>query len=42
MVTTKTELATVEGAYESGASEYINKPIIAEELLAKVKSCLGQ
>lgn len=42
MVTTRGELKNVEAGYESGCNEYVTKPINGLELLAKVKSCLGQ
>ena len=42
MVTTRGELQSVEAGYESGCNEYVTKPINGLELLAKVKSCLGQ
>ena len=41
MVTTRSEMASVEKAFESGCNEYITKPIDRTELLAKVKSYLG-
>ena len=42
MVTTRGELASVETGYAAGCSEYVTKPINGLELLAKVRSCLGQ
>jgi DNA-binding response OmpR family regulator len=42
MVTTRGELQNVEAGYASGCNEYVTKPINGLELLAKVKSCLGQ
>jgi DNA-binding response OmpR family regulator len=42
MVTTRGELQNVEAGYESGCNEYVTKPINGLELLAKVRSCLGQ
>ena len=42
MVTTRGELQSVESGYASGCNEYVTKPINGLELLAKVKSCLGQ
>ncbi len=42
MVTTRGELASVESGYENGCSDYVTKPINGLELLAKVRSCLGQ
>ncbi len=41
LVTTRGEPANVEEGYQAGCSEYLTKPIDPEELLAKVKSCLG-
>lgn len=41
LVTTRGEPANVEEGWESGCSEYLTKPIDPEELLAKVKGCLG-
>ena len=41
LVTTRGEAPNVERGYASGASEYVTKPIDGNELLAKVKSCLG-
>src|SRR5512139_3850240 len=42
MVTTRGELASLEAGYASGCSDYVTKPINGLELLAKVRSCLGQ
>ena len=42
MVTTRGELASVENGYSSGCNDYVTKPINGLELLAKVRSCLGQ
>ena len=42
MVTTRGELQSVENGYASGCTDYVTKPINGLELLAKVKSCLGQ
>jgi CheY-like chemotaxis protein len=42
MVTTRGELQSVESGYASGCTDYVTKPINGLELLAKVKSCLGQ
>jgi CheY-like chemotaxis protein len=42
MVTTRGELQSVETGYASGCTDYVTKPINGLELLAKVKSCLGQ
>ncbi len=40
MVTTRDELDDVQKGYESGANEYVTKPIDSAELLAKIRSCL--
>jgi DNA-binding response OmpR family regulator len=40
-VTTRGEPAGVEEGWECGCSDYIAKPIDAEELVSKVRSCLG-
>ena len=42
MVTTRTEMEHVENAYESGCTDYVTKPIDGGELLAKVRSYLGE
>jgi DNA-binding response OmpR family regulator len=42
MVTTRGELSSVESGYASGCNDYVTKPINGLELLAKVRSCLGQ
>lgn len=42
MVTTRGELTSVESGYESGCNDYVTKPFSGVELLAKVKSCLGE
>jgi DNA-binding response OmpR family regulator len=42
MVTTRGELASVESGYMNGCNDYVTKPINGLELLAKVRSCLGQ
>ena len=42
MVTTRGELQSVESGYASGCTDYVTKPINGLELLAKVRSCLGQ
>src|SRR5689334_11054595 len=42
MLTTRGELANVESGYAAGCNEYVTEPINGLELLAKVKSCLGQ
>jgi len=41
MVTTQAEAESMEAGYESGCSDYIIKPIDSTELLAKVRSILG-
>ena len=41
LVTTRGEPANVEEGWEAGCSDYVNKPINPEELLAKVRSCLA-
>ena len=42
LVTTRGELASVAGGDASGCTDYVTKPINGLELLAKVRSCLGQ
>jgi DNA-binding response OmpR family regulator len=42
MVTTRGEAENVEAGYESGCNDYITKPINMTELLAKLRSQLGQ
>jgi CheY-like chemotaxis protein len=41
MVTTRGEAANVESGWASGCNDYVTKPINAVELLAKVRSYLG-
>ena len=41
LVTTRGEPDSVEAGWESGCTDYIAKPIDAEELICKVRSCLG-
>ena len=41
MVTSKSELESMETGYESGCSDYIVKPIDGVELIAKVRNLLG-
>ena len=38
LVTTRGEGVNVEAGYESGCSDYVTKPINAQELLAKVRN----
>ncbi len=42
MVTTRGELKSIEGGYESGCSDYVTKPFSGLDLLAKVKNWLGE
>lgn len=42
MVTTRGEEANVEMGFQSGCSDYVTKPINAVELMAKLKSYLGE
>ncbi len=42
MVTTRGEAVNVEQGYSAGAAGYITKPVDAVELLAKVRSLLGE
>ena len=41
MVTTRSEIESVEAGYESGCADYVIKPIDPQELIAKVESFLG-
>lgn len=41
-VTTRSEGENVEAGYSLGATDYVNKPFTAAELLAKLRSHLGQ
>jgi PleD family two-component response regulator len=41
LVTTRAEPGSVEEGWEAGCNDYIAKPIDAEELISKVRSCLG-
>lgn len=41
LVTTRGELEAMEEGFESGANDYVTKPIDAVELLAKVENYLG-
>ena len=42
MVTTRGEGTNVERGFESGATDYITKPIDGLELLSKVRSYIGE
>jgi DNA-binding response OmpR family regulator len=42
MVTTRGEASNVESGWASGCTDYVTKPINAVELLAKVRSLLGE
>lgn len=42
MVTTRGEATNVESGWASGCTDYVTKPINAVELLAKVRSLLGE
>ena len=42
MVTTRSEGGSVEAGYQSGCNDYVTKPVDAEELLSKVRNCLGE
>jgi DNA-binding response OmpR family regulator len=42
MVTTRGEARNVETAWSSGCTDYVTKPINSIELLAKVRSLLGE
>jgi CheY-like chemotaxis protein len=41
LVTTRGEATNVEAGWETGCNDYVTKPIDPEELLAKVRGCLG-
>jgi twitching motility two-component system response regulator PilH len=41
MVTTRAEPKVVEICFQAGCKDYVNKPVDAAELLAKVRSALG-
>ena len=41
LVTTRGEPTNVEEGYAAGCSDFVTKPIEPEELLTKVRSCLG-
>jgi CheY-like chemotaxis protein len=42
MVTTRGEPVNVETGYRSGCNDYVTKPVNTLELLAKVKSLIGE
>lgn len=42
MVTTRGEPVNVQAGYEAGCNEYITKPFDSVELMAKLRSYLGQ
>ncbi|HEU4521562.1 MAG TPA: response regulator [Thermoanaerobaculia bacterium] len=42
MVTTRGEAANVESAFTFGCSDYVTKPINSMDLVAKIRSCLGE
>lgn len=42
MVTSRGELEQVEAGYRSGCNDYVTKPVHGSELLAKVRSSLGE
>ncbi len=42
MVTTRSELSSVETGYASGCNDYVTKPINSLELLTKVKNYLAE
>jgi len=42
MVTTQTEMESMEAGYVSGCNDYVIKPIDSLELLTKVKNLLGE
>lgn len=41
LVTTRSEIASVEQGYANGCNDYITKPIDGAELLRKVRSLIG-
>lgn len=42
MVTTRSEASNVEQGFITGCNDYVTKPIDSIELLAKIRSCLGE
>ncbi len=42
MVTTRGEVENVETGFESGCNDYVTKPINGGELMAKLKTVLGE
>jgi DNA-binding response OmpR family regulator len=42
MVTTRGEVQNVENGFESGCNDYVTKPINGAELMAKLKTYLGE
>lgn len=42
MVTTRGEMSNVEEGYEAGCSDYVTKPINGQELMSKIRNCLGE
>ena len=42
MVTTRGEVQNVETGFESGCNDYVTKPINGTELMAKLKTLLGE
>lgn len=41
MVTSQTELDYMEGAFVGGCNDYVTKPVVRSELLAKISSLTG-
>ena len=41
MVTTRSEAASMEAGFSRGCNDYVTKPVNSAELLAKVRSLLG-
>jgi two-component system, sensor histidine kinase ChiS len=42
MVTSQSELDYMEGAFVGGCNDYVIKPVVKEELLAKISSLTGR